>query len=183
MHGRVGCMRCHLILLSLYSRRGLDQRILIGKHVWQLLVGPSLPLYAALLLLLLCVLLYVCGDLCTLIHNGGRHDVLGAIENQHFLLISLLKLIIVLLRGRWIVSQLTLSPSRAFIPRSRLMMKLVVELRLQEGLLVLIAKIRVGHVQGRGLWGVVPRRVHLPRDLRPLEVYQRLLKGCHDVLT
>jgi hypothetical protein len=59
---------------------------------------------------------------------------------------------------------------------------LVIELRLQERLLVLVAQVWVRHVKGRGLGSVVPGGIHLPCDLRSLEVDKGLLERRHDVL-
>jgi hypothetical protein len=129
------------------------------------------------LLLLLPAQLYVLSNLDALIDNGGRHHMLGGVQNQHLLFILLLHLVIVLLGGGRKIRQL--GTARGFVPTS---LVLVVELRLQERLLVLVAQIWVGHVKGRGLGSVVPGGIHLPSDLRSLEVDQGLLEGRHDVL-
>ena len=104
--------------------------------------------------------------------------MLGGVENQHLLFVLLLQLVIVLLRSRWVSRQLR--AGWGLVTPSQM---LVVELRLQERLLVLVAQVWVRHIQARGLGSVVPGGIHLPCDLRPLEIYQGLLEGCHDVLS
>lgn len=101
----------------------------------------------------------------------------SAVKNQHLLFVLLLQLIIVLLRSRWKIRHL--GPTGGLVAPS---LMLVIELRLQERLLVLVAKVWVRHVQGRGLWSVVPGCIHLPCDLRSLEIDQGLLEGRHYVL-
>ena len=128
-------------------------------------------------LLLLPVQLDVLSNLNALIDHGGRHDMFGAVENQHLLFVLLLQLVIVLLRGRRKIRQL--GPSGGLVSPS---LMLVIELRLKERLLILVAQVRVRHVQGRGLWSVVPSGIHLTCDLRSLEIDQGLLEGCHYVL-
>jgi hypothetical protein len=61
--------------------------------------------------------------------------VLGGIQDQHLLLILLLKEVKILLGGRRVILQQRLW---GFVP-SALMMVLVIELGLQEGLFVLVA--------------------------------------------
>lgn len=101
----------------------------------------------------------------------------GAVENQHLLFVLLLQLIIVLLRSCCKIRHL--GPAGGLVASS---LMLVIELRLQERLLVLVAKVWVRHVQGRRLWSVVPGCIHLPCDLRSLEIDQGLLEWCHYVL-
>lgn len=101
----------------------------------------------------------------------------SAVKNQHLLFVLLLKLVIVLLRGRRKIRQL--GPAGGLISP---FLMLVIELRLKERLLVLIAQVWVRHVQGRGLWSVVPSGIHLTCDLSSLEIDQGLLKGRHYVL-
>lgn len=105
--------------------------------------------------------------------------MLRIVQYKHLLLVLLLQLIVVLLA----VHGYLVSNHRADQTRTTLTtVKLVVELRLQEGLLVLVAEVRIRHVKGRGLRGVVTSCVHLPRYLSTLEVYQSLLEWCQDVL-
>lgn len=104
--------------------------------------------------------------------------MLRVVQYEHLLLVLLLQLIVVLL-----TVQGYLVPDRcADKAASFAVMQLVVELRLQERLLVLITKVRVRHIERRGLGGVVARRIHLPCDLGTLEVYQGLLERSQDVL-
>ena len=98
-----------------------------------------MSLYATLLLLP--VQLDVLSDLNALIDYWGRHHMFGAVENQHLLFVLLLQLIIVLLRSRWKIRHLR--PAGGLIAPS---LMLVIELRLQERLLVLVAKVWVRHV-------------------------------------
>jgi hypothetical protein len=103
--------------------------------------------------------------------------MLGGVENQHLLFILLLHLVIVLLGGSRKIRQL--GTSGGLVATS---LMLVIKLRLQERLLVLVAQVWVRHVQGGGLGSVVTGGIHLPCDLRSLEVDQGLLEGRHDVL-
>jgi hypothetical protein len=129
-------------------------------------------------LLLLPVQLDILSNLNALIDNWGRHDMFGAVENQHLLFVLLLQLVIVLLRGSRKIRHL--GPAGGLVAPS---LMLVIELRLQERLLVLVAQVWVRHVQGRGLWSVVTGGIHLPCDLRSLEIDQGLLEGRHYVLS
>ena len=129
------------------------------------------------LLLLLPGQLNVLSDLNALIDHRGRHHMLGGVENQHLLFILLLHLVIVLLGGSRKIRQLG---TAGVLVATSLM--LVIKLRLQERLLVLVAQVWVRHVQGGGLGIVVTGGIHLPCDLRSLEVDQGLLEGRHDVL-
>ena len=103
--------------------------------------------------------------------------MLGTVKNKHLLFILLLHLVIVLLRGCRKIRHL--GTTRRLVSSS---LVLVIELRLQERLLVLIAQVWVRHIQGRGLRSVVAGGIHLPCDLRSLKIYQGLLEGRHYVL-
>jgi hypothetical protein len=108
--------------------------------------------------------------------------MLGGIQDQHLLFVLLLKLVIVLLRGRReILGELCRRRGLVAIPR--IVQLLVIKLRLQERLLILIAEIRVGHVKGRGLRSIFSSCIHLPCDLSSLEIDQGLLERRHDVLS
>lgn len=135
-----------------------------------------MSLYAALLLLP--VQLDILSNLNALVDHGGRHDMFGAVQNKHLLFVLLLQLVIVLLRGRRKIRHL--GPAGGLVAPS---LMFVIELRLKERLLVLVAQVWVRHVKGRGLRSEVTCSIHLPCDLRSLEIDQGLLEGRHYVLS